>query len=457
MTTPAEAAALIRSRSYLGLLAIAAIIGAPISAVAYFFLELVSKLQHWTFRSLPHALGFAAEPAWWPLPLLAVAGLLVGLAIRYLPGTGGHSPVDGLNTQGAPSPSQLPGIVLAALATLSLGAVLGPEAPLIALGGGLAAGAVRLARRDTPARTQAVVAAAGSFAAISTLFGSPLLGAFLLMEAVGLGGASLELVLLPGLLAAGVGSLVFVGLDAWTGLGTFSLRIGHLPHVGHPNITEFAWAVAIGLAAALLGTAIRRFGRLVRPHVERRLLIVTPIAGLAIAGLAIAYAAGSGRSSSEVLFSGQSALPSLIAHASGYTVGALLLLLACKSLAYGISLGAFRGGPVFPSLFIGAAGGLAISHLPGLTMVAAMAMGIGAMCAVMLRLPLTSVLLATLLLYSDGVAVMPLVIVAVVVAYVGSAWLAPDPAPAAPSGLTAPSAPAAAPAPQRQPLSAEGT
>jgi H+/Cl- antiporter ClcA len=126
-----------------------------------------------------------------------------------------------------------------------------------------------------------------------------------------------------------------------------------------------------------------------------------------------------------VLFSGQSALPSLIAHASGYPVGALLLLLACKSLAYGVSLAAFRGGPVFPSLFIGAAGGIAISHLPGLTMVAAMAMGIGAMCAVMLRLPLTSVLLATLLLYSDGVAVMPLVIVAVVVAYVGSAWLAP--------------------------------
>jgi hypothetical protein len=44
------------------------------------------------------------------------------------------------------------------------------------------------------------------------------------------------------------------------------------------------------------------------------------------------------------------------------------------------------------------------------------AMGIGALCAVMLRLPLTSVLLATLLLSSDGLQVMPLAIVAVVVA-----------------------------------------
>jgi hypothetical protein len=52
-------------------------------------------------------------------------------------------------------------------------------------------------------------------------------------------------------------------------------------------------------------------------------------------------------------------------------------------------------------------------------------MGIGAMAAVMLNLPLTSVLLATLLLASDGLAVMPLVIVAVVVAYVASARIAP--------------------------------
>jgi H+/Cl- antiporter ClcA len=101
------------------------------------------------------------------------------------------------------------------------------------------------------------------------------------------------------------------------------------------------------------------------------------------------------------------------------------LLLVCKSLAYGVSLSSFRGGPVFPALFIGAAGGMALSHLPGLPLVAGVAMGIGAMAAVMLNLPLTSVLLATLLLASDGLAVMPLVIVAVVVAYVASARIAP--------------------------------
>jgi hypothetical protein len=78
-------------------------------------------------------------------------------------------------------------------------------------------------------------------------------------------------------------------------------------------------------------------------------------------------------------------------------------------------------------MFIGGAGGIALSHLPGLPLVAGVAMGIGAMAVVMLTLPLTSVLLATLLLASDGLAVMPLVIVAVVVAHVAAARIAPRP------------------------------
>jgi H+/Cl- antiporter ClcA len=429
---PPDPLAILRSRSYLGLLVLAAIIGVPVSAVAYFFLALVSKLQGWIFTSLPDGLGFHGEPLWWPVLPLVLAGVLVAATIRYLPGTGGHSPADGFKAgEGAPTPAELPGVALAALATLSLGVVLGPEAPLIAIGGGLGVIAVRLVKRDAPARTSAVVAAAGSFAAISTLLGSPLLGAFLLMEASGLAGATLELVLVPGLLAAGVGSLIFLGLDAWTGLGTFSLAIPNLPHVGTPDIAEFGWALAIGLLAALFGSGIRWLALLLRPHVERRIMLLTPVAGLAIAGLAIAFAAATGKSSSEVLFSGQSALGPLITHSAGYTVGALVLLLACKGLAYSTSLSSFRGGPVFPSMFLGAAGGMALSHFAGLPLVTGVAMGIGAMCAVMLRLPMTSLLLATLLLSSDGLAVMPLVIVAVVVAYVASARLAPAPAPPA--------------------------
>jgi H+/Cl- antiporter ClcA len=432
VTRPSDPLAPLRSRSYLALLLLAAILGVPVSAAAFGFLALVAHLQGWIFTSLPKAVGFGSEPLWWPLPWLVLAGILVALTIRYLPGSAGHKPAEGFKAGGAPSPIELPGVIVAALATLSLGVVLGPEAPLIAIGGGLAVCAVRLAKRDAPARTSTVVAAAGSFAAVSTLFGSPLAAAFLLMEASGLAGASLELVLVPGLLAAGIGSLIFIGLGHWTGLGTYSLAIPHLPHVGTPDAAEFGWALVIGLAAAVLGSGIRRLALRLQPRVERRMLLALPAAGLAIAGLAIAYAEGSGKGTSEVLFSGQTALGPLITRGTSYTVAVLLLLIACKGLAYSASLSGFRGGPVFPSLFVGAAGGIAMSHLPGLALVPAAAMGMGAMFTVLIGLPLTGVLIVTLFFSSDGVTVMPLVIVAVVVAYVVSARLVPHPAPAEP-------------------------
>jgi chloride channel protein, CIC family len=439
-TKPADPLALLRTKRYVVLLVLAAVLGVPIAALAYFFLKLVGVIQNAVFSTLPSGLGFHGEPLWWPLLPLALAGLLVGLTIRYLPGKGGHSPADGLHTGGTISVANLPGVFLAALATLSLGAVLGPEAPLIALGAGLAVLAVHFSRREMPAQTIAVIGAAGSFAAIATLFGSPLPAAFLLMEVVGVGGAMLEIALLPGLLAAGVGALIFVGLDAWTGFGVFSLAIPHPPSYSHPDLAQFGWALVLAPAAAVLGTAIRRIALAIRPHVERRLVLLTPLVGLAVAGLAIAFAAGTGKNSSEVLFSGQSALGPFISQASSYSIGALLLLIACKGLAYSASMSSFRGGPTFPAMFVGAVGGAAMSHLPGLPLVPAVAMGIGAMSVVILRLPLTSVLLATLLLGSDGLAVTPLVIVAVVVAYVVTARLTP-PASQAPAAGSA-SAPA---------------
>jgi hypothetical protein len=236
--------------------------------------------------------------------------------------------------------------------------------------------------------------------------------------------------------AAGVGSLIFVGLDSWTGLGTFSLALPDLPSFAHPDLAQFGWALGIGLAAAVVGTAIRRLALLLRPVVERRLLLLTPLAGVVVAALAMVYTKVSGHGFSDVLFSGQDQLGPLIGQGAGYSVGALVLLVACKGLAYSVSLASFRGGPVFPAMFLGAAGGIALSHLPGLPLVPGVAMGIGAMCVVMLKLPLTSVLLATLLLLSDGLAVMPLVIVAVVVGYVVSIRLTPTPAPPTPAPST---------------------
>ncbi|MFG2988429.1 chloride channel protein [Streptomyces sp. NPDC048257] len=434
--SPPDPLTILRSRGYVVLLVMAAVVGVPVSAVAFGFLALVDVLQPMLYTDLPRALGFRGTPPWWPLPLLAVGGLLVGLTVQYLPGRGGHEPSGGFKAAGTPTPIELPGILFAALATLAFGAVLGPEAPLIALGGGLAAGAVRLVKRDAPEQVIAMMGAAGSFAAISSLLGSPLLGAFLLMEASGLGGAMLALVLVPGLLAAGIGALIFIGLGSWTGLGTYSLALRDLPEAVTPTAAEFGWAVVVGLSAAFVGVGIRWLSVRLKSQVERRRVPATVVMGLVVAGLAIGYAQSTGKPATDVLYSGQSALGPLLTQSTAYSIGALLLLVLCKGLAYCASLSSFRGGPVFPAMFVGAAGGILLSHVPGLSLVAGFAMGVGAMSTAMLRLPLISVLLATLLLGAQGLTVMPLVIVSVVVAHVATAMLTP---PAAPKTETEPS------------------
>ena len=262
------------------------------------------------------------------------------------------------------------------------------------------------------------MASAGSFAAVSTLLGSPVLGAFLIMEAAGISGATLSLVALPGLLASGIGALVFVGLDSWTGIGTFSLALPTVPPGVPPTIATMAWALVMGTLGAVLCWLIRSLALSLRPTVHRSRLLVTAALGLLIGLVAMTYQLVSGRGFAEVLFSGQDALPELVAHAAETSLGVMILLIVCKGLVYGMSLSAFRGGPVFPAMFIGAALGIAASGLPGMDLAPAIGMGIGAMCSAMLRLPLTSTLLAVLLMGADGVLVTPQVVVAVAVAFV---------------------------------------
>ena len=164
--------------------------------------------------------------------------------------------------------------------------------------------------------------------------------------------------------------------------------------------------------------AIRWIGLSLRPHVHRNRVPVTVGLGLLIGLTAMAYQLISDHSFTQVLFSGQDDLPDLVDRAADYSIGILLVLAVCKTLVYGISLSAFRGGPIFPAMYIGAVLGIAASHLPGMSLAPAIGMGIGAMCTAMLRLPLTSTLLATLLLGTDGISITPQVVVAVAVAFV---------------------------------------
>ena len=412
-----------RSRRYLGLLVIVAIIGIVVSLASWGFLELIYQLQQELYTHLPHAVGYAhGPPLWWPLPVLAIAALLVALAIRRLPGDGGHLPARGLAPGGPSSPLTLPGVILAGLITVGSGLILGPEAPLIALGSGVALLTLGRARKAMPSQALTVIGAAGSFAAVSFIFQSPLIAAVILIEAAGIGGPQLPLVVIPGLLAAGIGALVSLGMGSFTGLSTsaYALPPLSLPAFGHPNIGQFGWTIALALVIAVGARILMTGGLATHRVVSPRLVWCLPVVGLVIAGLAIAFHGASGRSFQYVLFSGQSELPGIVSHAGSWSLGALALLIVFKGLGYSLSLGSFRGGPTFPALLLGAAGGIMASHLPGFPLAPAVAVGIGASVAAVLRLPLSAVVLATLLTAKAGVGDEPLIIVGVAVAYVAT-------------------------------------
>jgi H+/Cl- antiporter ClcA len=309
--------------------------------------------------------------------------------------------------------------VLAAVATLSSGLVLGPEAPLLALGGGLAILAIRLVRKDAPDEVVAVMAAAGAFAALSFIFASPLIAAVILIEATGIGGPKLPVVLVPGLLAAGIGSLISLGMGSFTGLDTSNYALGalSLPEFARPDFVDFLWTIPFAVAVALGMFVILRTSRELHGRIESREFLLLPLAGLAVAGSAIAFEAATDHSVNDVLFSGEVALPELVSGAGTWSVSALALVIAIKGLAWTISLASFRGGPVFPALFLGASAGLLGSHLAGFDQTAAVAVGLGAATVSALGLPLSAVVLATLLTANSGAGATPLIIVGVVVAY----------------------------------------
>ncbi|MFE6056968.1 chloride channel protein, partial [Kitasatospora sp. NPDC056446] len=408
-------------KGYFGLLLVSALVGVPVSLAAFGFVGLEHELQHWIWESLPHTAGYGRAPWWWPLPALLLAGLLLAPVVTRLPGRGGHVPVDGLGGPPTP-PAAVPGVVLGALACLPLGAVLGPEAPLMALGGGLALLAVRSAKRAGQPQLVAVLGTAGSAAAISTIFGSPLVAAVTLIEAAGLGGPQLVALVLPSLLAGGVGALVFTGFGHWTGLSIGALSLPSLPRSGVPDPGDFLWGVPLAAAIAVVCVAGQTLGRRIKAFTAadtaRRTAARTVLCAVAVGGCLAAYALLTGRSPEEAALSGQATLGALAADPAAWPIGALFALVLCKGLGWSIALGSLRGGPIFPAILLGAALGVACAPLPGFGTAPALAVGLAASGAAVTRLPVTSAVLAAALLGGEAADAMPLLIVATVVAFI---------------------------------------
>ena len=297
-------------RRALHLIALGAVIGVPAALLAALFLATVHELQHWLWHDLPERLDASGPPWYLVLGLPAAGACVVLLARTLLPGDGGHGPLGGISVEPTPL-SHAPGVALAALGTLAFGAVLGPEAPLIALGSVVGVTVASLARADP--RDGKVLSTAGSFSAISSIFGGPLVAGMLLLEAgVGLGAAVIPF-LIPGLVAASLGYLIFVGLGDWGGIEAAALSVPGLPPYEGAHLRDLVIAVGAGVVIALLIEVVRRVASGVAGPGRARL--GTPVllvgGGLAAGALAL-LADGLGANSQDVLFSGQASIPSLV-------------------------------------------------------------------------------------------------------------------------------------------------
>jgi H+/Cl- antiporter ClcA len=411
MDTPPQAPP--SATEYLRLVGIAALIGVPAALAAALFLALIHSLEEWLWTELPASLGYAAPPWYFVLGLPVLGALLVVVARAFLPGDGGHSPLKGLSA--APTPvANVPGVVLAAVGTLAFGAVLGPEMPVIALGSAVGVVAHRVVRLG--GQEGVVLSGAGAFSAISALFGGPLVAGMLLVESGLSAGTRLIPALLPGLVAAAIGYVIFVGFGTWGGLEAPGLIVPNLPPYEGIHAGDLSMGIAVGVASVLVLTGIRRLALRIDGLQGRLGMPALLVAGGFGVG-ALALAAGAlGADSQDVLFSGQASIGVAIDASS---ISILLILLVAKGLAYAVSLGSgFRGGPIFPAIFIG----VALASLPvaafGTSPTLAVAVGAAAGMAAQTRLLLSPLLLASLLVGPTATDTIPAAVLAS-----ATAWL----------------------------------
>lgn len=398
---------------YLRVLVLAALLGLPAAVLAAAFTSAVHGVESLVWHELPDAAGWAEPPWWFVILVPALAGVVVALATR-LPGHGGHAALDGLKIEPVPA-RHVPGILIAAVASLALGPVVGPEAPLVALG--LALGVV-VGRAVDPGDERQLLVLAGGFAAISTVFGGPLPSALLMLEIAAMSGMAPATVigrlLLPGFVASGVGALVFTGIAGWPGVHEISLGIPGLPAYPTVHIVDLLWclplaAVVAGVVLAALDAARGIAARIGTPGV-----LAFASAGALVGLAAVLFRLVADRPVELVLFSGQAATGAIVAEASA---GVLLALLVAKGLAFVLSTGGgFRGGLIFPSIALGLAlAAIAASVLPGLALTPAVVAAVAAAAAAALSAPFFGALMAALLAGTMAPDTTPIAILAAAV------------------------------------------
>jgi H+/Cl- antiporter ClcA len=397
------------ARQIVALSAIAIAIGLLAGAGASAFVAVEHHLQGLLWEDLPAALGQQQAAPWLVVALLVTGALIVYLAEK-LPGNGGHRPLHGFGLD--IGPGQVVSVVIAALGSLSFGAVLGPEAPLMAVGTALGV----LAFRDPGNPVRQVMMIVGAMAAISAIFGNPLITTVLMLEFALMAGPKLAnpVVLMPALAGMASSYVLQVGVEGWSGLGETELGVPGLAPYGELQLVDVALAIPLAIVVGVVAMAARLGGERVALAAERAPLGTLVASGVIVAVCALAVDAITDGGLDLVLFSGQSAMTDYLAVGS---VGTAAVILVGKFLGYVVCLGGgFRGGAIFPAVALGVLLSTTATLLvEGASTSALAATGISAATAASMRMPFTALLLGVMLTYPAGGATTILAIVGTII------------------------------------------
>ena len=390
-----------RSLTDAQLLVGAGVVGVTGGLLALVYYLILQAGLHGIWVRLLHVapLSLPVKPMWRPAVLVVttLGGLLVGLFTRWL-GSAGElaAVVDNIHLRhGRIDMRQTPSMVAVSLAGIVAGGSAGPEAPLVQIIGSCAS---RLADRlKLDGATVRTFTFCGMGAALGAFFGAPLGGALFALEVPHRRGIEYYEALLPALVSAFVAFLVFrsiVGIEP---------VLFHLPGASTPmSMSATLWGLAAGaVGAGVAGVFARIFylvGKLLHPWEHHPVWLATA-GGLAIGLLA--------QLCPKTLFWGELQIDGVLG-----SIGGLLLLTALvKMLTIAITLhSGFRGGFIFPLMFIGACVGAVISSwLPGAP---AAVWIVGTMAAVNVAITKTPLSTCVILSTLSGTTLLPVLIAA---------------------------------------------
>ncbi|AKE59459.1 ion channel protein [Citrobacter farmeri] len=333
-----------RARTMLLLSLPALLLGIASSLVLIVVMKFASILQSILWQRLPGSLGIAADSPVWIMLTLTLTGVIVGLVIRYSTGHAGPDPA----TEpliGAPiSPAALPGLIIALVLGLAGGVSLGPEHPIMAVNIALA---VAMGRRFFPrigALDWTILASAGT---IGALFGTPVAAALIFSQTLsGSNDTPLWDRLFAPLMAAAAGSLT-------TSLffhPHFSLPIAHYPQMRIVDIFSGAVVAAIAIAAGMVAVwCLPRLHALL--HRLKNPVLILGIGGFLLGILGVV-------GGPLTLFKGLDEMQQIaFSQTLGTTDFFMLAVIKLAALVIAAASG-FRGGRIFPVVFIGVALGL---------------------------------------------------------------------------------------------------